>query len=133
MDNQKKVLRIIKLAYWLGIGADALWAVALFAPPLFGSLIGEAEFRPDIQTKYIMWMGGSLMTGWTLLLIWAIGKPIERRMVILLTAIPVVLGMFIISLVQFISGNSFVLWILIKCIILMASMIISYRLAKENG
>ena len=34
----------------------------------------------------IMAIGGTLMTGWTLLLVWALQDPIGRRAVILLTA-----------------------------------------------
>jgi hypothetical protein len=29
MNEQKKKMFLIKIAYWLGIGADALWAVGL--------------------------------------------------------------------------------------------------------
>ncbi len=90
MNGQKKKIFWIKIAYWFGIGADALWAVGLLAPPVFGILTGRPDFNPDFQTKIIMGMGGSLMTGWTFLLLWAVRKPIERRVVILLTAFPVV-------------------------------------------
>jgi len=137
MNRQKKRLYLIKLAYWLGIGADGLWAIALFFPVLFGILVGKQEFQPDLQTQYIMWLGGSLMTGWTLLLFWAIKKPVERRVVILLTAIPVVLGLFITSIVDYSNGNTFILWILIKCPILLISMITSYvlscRISQEKN
>ena len=136
MNKQVQRLYFVKLAYWLGIGADALWAVALFIPPLFGILIGRPDFEPDLQSRSVMWIAGSLMIGWTLLLFWAIRKPVERRVVILLTAIPVVLGMFITSIVDYSNGNTFILWILIKCPILLISMITSYmlssRIAKEK-
>ena len=129
MDEPKKRLFLIKLAYWLGIAADALWAVALFVPQVFGVLTGNPGFNPDIQVRLIMGMGGSLMTGWTLLLIWAVRKPIQRRVVILLTAFPVVFGMFVISLIGFMDGGLSNIWLLIKTMILMISMITSYILA----
>ena len=136
MNRQEEKLYIIKFAYWLGIGADTLWAVALFTPRLFGILIGRPDFEPDLQTRSIMWIGGSLMIGWTFLLLWAIRKPVERRVVILLTAIPVVLGMFITSIVDYLNGNALMLWILINCIVLLIAMIASYMLyywiANEN-
>jgi hypothetical protein len=78
-----------------------------------------------------MGIGGSLMTGWTILLIWAVRKPIERRFVILLTAFPVVFGMFVVSLVGFLEGNSSNLWLLIKTPILFISMVTSYILAGK--
>jgi hypothetical protein len=76
MNNQKKML-LIKVPYWLGIGADALWALGLFFPQLFAILTGRPDFDPEIETKLIMGMGGTLMTGWTFLLIWAVMRPIE--------------------------------------------------------
>ncbi len=131
MNEQKKKMVLVKLAYWLGIGADTLWAVGFLVPPVFGILTGRPDFNPDFQTKIIMGMGGSLMTGWTFLLLWAIRKPIERRFVILLTAFPVVSGMFIISLVDVFYGNTFIIWALIKGIVLIISMTNSYILAGK--
>lgn len=40
MIGKKEKLFLIKIAYWLGIGADALWAVVLPFPSLFGILTG---------------------------------------------------------------------------------------------
>ncbi len=69
------------------------------------------------------------MAGWTLLLLWAVRAPIERRAVILLTAFPVVFGMFVVALVGFLDGNSSNVWILVKSVILLVSMSASYVLA----
>ena len=131
MNEQKKRLFLIKVAYWLGIGADAVWAVGLLFPQVFGILTGRPDFNHDLQTRLIMGMGGSLMTGWTFLLLWAVRKPIERRVVILLTAFPVVFGMFIVSLIGILYGDTSAIWILIKTLILITSMIISYILADK--
>jgi hypothetical protein len=131
MNGKKNRLFLIKIAYWLGIVADALWAIGLIFPRVFGSLTGSPDFSPDLQVRSIMGIGASLMTGWTLLLLWAVRKPIERRVVILLTAFPVVFGMFTIALVGFLSGNTGNLWILAKTTILFISMITSYLLANQ--
>jgi len=128
-SNQKMFW--IKLAYWFGIAADALWAIGLLVPQVFGLLTGNPDFNPDISVRLIMGIGGSLMTGWTLLLIWALQQPVERRMVILLTAYPVVFGMFITALIGFIGGNTSNMWVLIKTVILMISMTSSYILAGK--
>jgi hypothetical protein len=136
MKKKQKKLIWIKLAYWLGIGADALWAVALLFPQVFGLITGNPDFIPDFQLRQVMGIGGTLMTGWTFLLIWAVRKPIERRFVILLTAFPVVFGLFIVSLIGYLEGNTANLWLLFKCPILFISMVTSYILAgktdKEN-
>lgn len=120
----------IKLAYWLGIAADALWAVALFSPPVFGLLAGRPSFHPDLEVRLIMGIGGTLMTGWTLLLIWALRDPIGRRGVILLTAFPVVFGLFVVALVGLINGQPSNIWILCKTTLLIGSMVTSYVLAR---
>jgi len=131
MNSQKKELFFIKVAYWLGIGADALWAVGLLFPPVFGILTGTPNFDPDLQVRLIMGMGGSLMAGWTLLLLWAVRRPVERRGVILLTAFPVVFGLFMVALVGYLNGNTTNLWLIIKTIVLFISMVTSYILARK--
>jgi hypothetical protein len=130
MNDQKKMF-LIKLAYWLGIVADGLWAVGLFSPRLFSMLTGRPEFDPDLEIRLIMGIGGSLMTGWTFLLVWAVRKPIERRVVSLLTAFPVITGLFIVALIGVLEGNAFGIWILIKLSILFVFMVTSYRLAGK--
>ena len=133
--NEQKRMFLIKIAYWLGIGADALWAVGLLFPQIFGLLTGNPDFNPDLQTRLILGIGGSLMAGWTFLLLWAVRQPVERRVVILLTAFPVIFGLFVVALIGFMEGNTANLWILIKNSILFISMVTSYiladRMAKE--
>lgn len=131
MNEQKKRMFLIKIAYWLGIVADGLWAVALLVPQVFGVLTGNPNFYPDLQTRLIMGIGGSLMTGWTLLLIWAGRKPVERRVVILLTAFPVVFGLFITTLIGVLNGNTSTIWLLFKTAILFILMINSYLVAGK--
>jgi hypothetical protein len=99
--------------------------------------VGKPDFNPDLQLRLAMGMGGSLMTGWTFLLLWAVRKPIERRVVSLLTAVPVIVGLFIVTLIGILEGNTFEIWILIKLSILFVSMVTSYivagKTAKEKG
>ena len=120
------------LPYWLGMAADALWAVALFVPQVFGALTGNPDFDPDLYLRLTMAIGGILMSGWTILLFWAVRDPIERRFVILLTAFPVVFGLSMIALIQVLQGNTFQIWILIKTAVLFVSMIASYFLAGNS-
>jgi hypothetical protein len=129
--NEQNKMRLIRIPYWLGIGADALWTVGLLVPQVFGMLTGRPDFNPDVQTRGIMGIGGALMLGWTLLLLWAVRKTVERRFVILLTAFPVVFGMFIITFIEVLSGNTFLIWATIKTIVLIISMISSYIFADR--
>jgi len=133
MNQLKKKMFLIKFPYWLGIVADALWAVALLVPSVLGLLLGNPNFNPDLQVRLIMGIGGSLITGWTLLLYWAVKKPIERRMVALLTAFPVVFGLFFVALLGYLGGNTSNIWILVKLPLLFILMLISYILAGKIG
>jgi hypothetical protein len=126
--NDVRNLAIV-LPYWLGIGADALWAIALFTPWVFSILTGNPELVPDQELRPVMAIGGVLMTGWTILLLWAVQEPIQRRFVILVTAFPVVFGFLIISLVQVLQGNTLQIWIVVKTTVLFSLMIGSYFLA----
>ena len=121
-------LWLIKFPYWLGIAADALWAAALLFPPVFGVLTGVDDLSPDWQMQSVMTIGGILMAGWTVLLLWAVRRPIERRFVILLTAI-VVAALLVLALVNVLKGNTNEYWILIKCLVLFVAMLTSYSLA----
>ena len=123
---------LIKFPYWLGIGADALWAAALIFPSVYGNLIGSPEFVPDFQTRQILGIAGTLMTGWTFLLLWAVRKPIERRGVILLTAVPVVSGLLIVGLNGLFNGDTLPIWIIVKGHVLIITMITSYILAGKK-
>jgi len=129
MEIRKKMF-LIRLPYWLGILADAVWAIALFSPTVFGLLLGRPDFQPETEVRLIMAIGGTLMTGWTCLLVWALQDPIGRRAVILLTAFPVVFGLFLVALVGFIKGGTLNAWILAKTTILFLTMLTSYGLAR---
>lgn len=130
MDGQKRKFLLIKTAYWLGIIADAIWAIALIFPRIFGVLTGTPDFNPDLQFILVMSIGGIVLAGWTILLIWAVRKPIERRFVILLTAI-IVVGLSIVALIGYLEGNTRNIWILIKNSVLFIFMITSYLLANN--
>jgi hypothetical protein len=131
MNPDSGKMFLIKIAYWLGIAADALWAVALFYPPLFGILTGNPQFSPDTQVRLIMAIGGTVFVGWTLLLLWAVRRPIERRSVILLTAYPVVFGLSVVALLGYLDGRTSNLWILAKTVVLMTTMTMSYVLSGK--
>lgn len=110
-----------RLAFAVGAAADAFWAVALFVPPIFGLLTGNPGFRPDADVRSIMSIGGLLMLGWTVLLLWGYRRPIERRFLLLLTAC-VVLGLSAVALMGVLRGDPAGLWILGKTTVLVVLM-----------
>ena len=130
MYKSGKSLFWIRLAYWLGIIADGIWAVGLFIPDVFRVLTGNHSFYPEWDVRSVMSIAGILMTAWTVLLFWGVKSPIERRFVILLTAF-IVLGVFLVALISVLKGNTHEIWILLKTTVLFVSMISSFVLATR--
>jgi len=54
--------------------------------------MGEVEYRLP------MGLAASLVLGWTVLLIWADQKPVERKGILLLTIFPVISGLIVANL-----------------------------------
>ena len=73
----------LRVSYWVGAVADAVATVAILNP----SRMGESEFR------YPMGLAAALMLAWTVLLVWADRRPVERRGVLLLTVFPLIIGL----------------------------------------
>jgi hypothetical protein len=86
----KRIL-LLRISYWTGAVLDGLWIIPMLFPGLGGMIFGIDNFNPGGEYRYAMGVGASLMLGWTLLLVWADRKPVERRGVLLLTVFPVIL------------------------------------------
>jgi len=43
------------------------------------------HYLPEVPYRYAMGLAGSLMLGWTILLLWADRRPVERRGVLMIT------------------------------------------------
>jgi hypothetical protein len=67
--------------------------VAMLYPPMLRSLLGVSGGDVDVETRCALAMGASLMAGWTVLLLWADRKPMERCGVLVLTVFPVIVGL----------------------------------------
>ncbi len=90
MDDARRWLRI---SCWVGAVVDALAGVQMLSPRLFAFGMGLKDFHPGPDVRYAMGMGAALMFGWTALLLWADRRPIERRDVLALTVVPVIVGL----------------------------------------
>lgn len=95
MNNQ---IRWLRISYWAGAIADGFAALRL----LFAEMMPGAS--SDVGYNLGMKWGVALMLGWTLLLIWADRKPLERKGVLLLTIFPVITGLMATSIVTYIAG-----------------------------
>ncbi len=129
--TQQTPLRILRIICWTGVAADAVWAAALVYPPLYGALTQTPLTNPDLSLRLAMGIGASLMAGWTLLLAWTAADPVQRRPVMLLTAFPVLTGLFLLSLIGFIEGNTPV-WIPCKTLFLCIAMLTGFFMARPT-
>ena len=83
---------------------------------------------------YVARIAGSLMLGWTFLLIWAVFKPVERKGILLLTVFPVMCGLVIAGILAEDSGliassNMVPMWIINGIIIVVY--LTAYRFAHQ--
>jgi hypothetical protein len=67
-------------------------------------MFGLNNFHAGNDSVYASRIGTSLMSGWTLLLLWGSFKPIERKGVLLLTVFPVLAGLILSSIFAVQSG-----------------------------
>jgi len=86
-------IRWLRLSYWAGAIIDALAALQMLIPSLFAATNGLSNFNPAFEFRYAMGMGAALMLGWTVLLLWADRKPMERKAILPITTFPVIVGM----------------------------------------
>jgi ribose/xylose/arabinose/galactoside ABC-type transport system permease subunit len=135
MTSQKKI-QIMKTICWIGVVADAPWTIALVFPQFYGILTGKPDLEVDLSLRMALGIAGALMAGWTLLLAWTAKNPVERRVVMALTAVPVIAGLLAVALIGVINGSTSTTWILVKCGFLSIAMLWGYHsansIAKEN-
>ncbi len=121
---------LIKLPYWIGIILDAIIGLLLLIPSLYSKTIGQGT-NLDLQGQLNTSVGGLFIFSWTFLLIWAVKKPIERRFVGLLTAIPVLFGLIVINTISYNNGKQLSLLFIIKLSIVFLLFLNSYYLADK--
>jgi hypothetical protein len=88
ITTKRKILWL-RIGYWLGAVVDGAWIIPMMFPSIGLPLFGVENYNPDIYYRFAMAVASALMLGWTVLLIWADRKPIERRGILLLTVVPV--------------------------------------------
>ena len=73
------VLQWLRISYWAGAVLDLLAGVTMLFPALFAINNQVSSFYPTPAYRYAMGMGAPLMLAWTILLLWADRKPLERK------------------------------------------------------
>jgi hypothetical protein len=87
------VARWLRLSYRAGAVVDALATVSMIFPRLWVLRFRRPFDRSGAELRYGLRAGAPLMAGWTVLLLWADRRPVERKDVIAITAVPVVAGL----------------------------------------
>ena len=95
-------IRWLRICYWWGIIADAVMAVQMLFPELYQRFM-NVNLDPSPGFSYGLRFGAPLMIGWTILLLWADHRPVERKDVLLLT-LPVIAGYVIIQACSIAAG-----------------------------
>ena len=99
MNNQ---IRWLKIAFLAGIITDALALIPMLYPPMAKLMWGFDKLSDNYF--FAMGYGASLMAGWTLLLIWAYKRPLERRFIAFLTII-VIIGLIATEIFAIANGS----------------------------
>jgi hypothetical protein len=83
---------LLRVSYWIYAAFELMALVPMLSPTLFGKLMGIPDFHPGSDYTYAMGTAAVFTLGWVLLLIWGALKPVERKGVMLLTLVPVLVG-----------------------------------------
>jgi hypothetical protein len=92
----------LRVAFAAGAITDALALVPMLSPAMARLMWGFEH--PSGSYFFAMGYGASLMFGWTVLLIWAYRRPLERRFVAVLTLL-VIAGLVVTELVAVRRGD----------------------------
>jgi hypothetical protein len=98
----KDTILFLRIAYWWGVIADAVSAILMLFPNLFLRVM-NFNLAPGRDFAFGLSYGAPLMIGWTILLIWADRKPLERKGILLLT-LPIIAGYIAIELYAVSTG-----------------------------
>lgn len=94
--KKENVIKHVRIAYWAGAILDFVAFLQMILPRVSARLMGGTVV-PDEAYVFAMRLGAGLMLAWTVLLIWADRKPLERAdilpitMIVLLINVPAML------------------------------------------
>ncbi len=94
----------LRLCYWLGAIFDGLVIIPMLSPETAVQMFGMSISNLGVEYRYAMGVGASLMAGWTVLLIWADRRPVERSAILLITLFPVLSGLIVASIYAMAQG-----------------------------
>lgn len=112
-----------------------MMGVAMVHPPLLAKMLQLTEVPATVEVRSALGMGAALMFGWTALLVWGSQQPVQRRGILLLTVVPVILGLVLTTLYGYLAGyipliGAISVWVLQS--ILVTVFISAYLMARAQ-
>jgi hypothetical protein len=89
----EQAARWLRLSFRAGAFVDGLATLEMIFPRLRTARVRPPFDPSGVELGYGLHTGAPLMAGWTVLLLWADRRPVERKDVIAITAVPVVVGL----------------------------------------
>ena len=141
LDQIKIKTQFITISYIIGIILDGLLGIDMFLYTFLGtSIYLQSQNIPlsSENTQPVMMLGTALMIGWTILLLWGLQKPIERKGTLIITAFPVVSLYIVYDIHQYfliVKDISIIITLIIRsCLICLffAAYIFAYQIDKKT-
>lgn len=89
----KNKINLLRISFWTGAVVDGLVGISMLFPSFWNTFNRLNSLDSTYVLNYALWFGAPLMLGWTVLLLWADRKPLERKVILIITVFPVILGL----------------------------------------
>jgi hypothetical protein len=103
--REKTKIVILRSNFLFGAIVDAFYVFPLLIPKFGLMMMGITNFEITFEFQYVMGIAAALDIGWTVLLIWAFMKPIERRGVAFITVFAVKLMVDAFGVIAVVHGT----------------------------
>ncbi len=90
---ERRATLLLRACCWFGAAFDAVMLIPMLWPSAGARVFGIVNFQPGPDYRFAMFIAASLMLGWTVLLLWASRRPLERKGIVLITVVPVIAGL----------------------------------------
>jgi len=102
--QKEKTLFWVKMAFWVGITADFIFGLKLmFLPKMVEFVWGFSQSMGPYEVMWSRYLG-AIIFAWTFTLLWGLQKPVERRIILPITAIFVLIPFLIIEFQVLVTG-----------------------------
>lgn len=96
-SQKEKTLFWVKMGFWAGIVADFIFGLKLmFLPKMVEFVWGFSQSMSPLEVIWSRYLG-AIIFAWTFTLLWGLQKPVERRIILPITAIFVLIPFIIIE------------------------------------